>query len=338
MNIKAVAQRAKVSTATVSRTLNDSSRVKKATARKVLRAIKELNYYPNKNARSLASGRSHTLGLIVSDIANPFFPELVKGFEQMAMSHKLGVIVTNTNYSSERMTMCVREMLEHKVDGVAIMTSEMDRKLIAELSRRKVPIVFLDVGKATDRISNISIDYARGIHEAISHLAELGHHRIGFISGPQHLKSARIRRAAFLEHLHRVGAVENAALMQEGDHKIDGGQRAMEKLLGLKNPPTAVLTSNDLSAFGALNAIHAHGWTVPDDISIIGFDDIDFSQFTMPPLTTIKISLRDLGHTAFRALHRVIRDGAAGQEYTIPTQLVVRASTGRAPRNVRRLI
>jgi LacI family transcriptional regulator len=278
------------------------------------------------------------LGLIVSDIANPFFPELVKGFEQMAMSHKLSVIVTNTNYSSERMTMCVREMLEHKVDGVAIMTSEMDRKLIAELSHRKVPIVFLDVGKATDRISNISIDYAQGIRQAISHLAQLGHKRIGFISGPSHLKSARIRRAAFLEHLHSIGAVVSANLVQEGDHKIAGGQRAMEELLALKNPPTAVLTSNDLSAYGALNAIHAHGLNVPEDVSVIGFDDIDFSQFTKPPLTTIKISLTDLGHTAFRALQRVLRGDANGQEYTIATNLVVRASTGHAPRKVKRFI
>jgi hypothetical protein len=162
------------------------------------------------------------------------------------------------------------------------MTSEMDRKLIAELSHRKVPIVFLDVGKATDRISNISIDYAQGIRQAISHLAQLGHKRIGFISGPSHLKSARIRRAAFLEHLHSIGAVVSANLVQEGDHKIAGGQRAMEELLALKNPPTAVLTSNDLSAYGALNAIHAHGLNVPEDVSVIGFDDIDFSQFTKP--------------------------------------------------------
>jgi DNA-binding LacI/PurR family transcriptional regulator len=328
MNIKAVARRAKVSTATVSRTLNDAATVKPETARKVMRAIKELNYYPNRNARSLASGRSHTLGLIVSDIANPFFPELVKGFEQMAMTHRYGVIVTNTNYSPERMSLCVRQMVEHKVDGVAIMTSEMDSHLITELRRRKIPIAFLDVGTADDRISNISIDYAQGIHEAVSHLVHLGHKRIAFISGPQHLKSARIRRDAFLEYLHKSGAVEYPRYLEEGDHRIEGGQKAMERLLQLKPRPTAVVTSNDLSAYGALEAIHALGLNVPDDVSVIGFDDIDFSQFTKPPLTTIRISLTDLGQTAFRALDGVIRQASKGQEFRIPTHLVVRASTG----------
>src|SRR5688572_24465907 len=167
MNIRQVAARAHVSTATVSRALNDPARVSPETLEVVLRAVRELNYYPNTHARTLVSGRSRILGLIISDIANPFFPELVKAFEEAALQNRYEVMVANTNYSPGRMAHCVRRMLERKVDGVAIMTSEMDGALTDELARRGVPIVFLDVGRVKNRISNLCVDYERGIRQAI---------------------------------------------------------------------------------------------------------------------------------------------------------------------------
>ena len=208
LNIGEIARRANVSTATVSRTLNQSGAVRPETARKVWRAAAALNYYPNSHARALVSGRSRLLGLIVSDITNPFFPELIRSFEALAGHHQYDVILTSTDYQTARMTGCVRRMLERKVDGVAIMTSEMDLGLIKDLARRGVPLVFMDVGRVGPRMSHVLIDYANGIRQAVDHVAALGHKRIGFITGPLDLHSARTRRQAFLDGVraHRIKA------------------------------------------------------------------------------------------------------------------------------------
>src|SRR5690606_20217827 len=154
MNISEIARRANVSTATVSRTLNQSGPVKAATARKVWRAVTELNYVPNSHARALVSGRSRMLGVIVSDITNPFFPELLKSFELRAADKQYDLIVTSTDYETSRMSACLRRLLERKVDGVAMMTSEMDLGLIRELSSRGVPMVFMDVGQVGPKMSH----------------------------------------------------------------------------------------------------------------------------------------------------------------------------------------
>lgn len=330
MNIKQVAARARVSTATISRTINQSGLVSSKTAEKVWRAIRELGYYPDTQARALVSGKSRIFGLIISDISNPFFPELVKAFEDQAILHGYEVIVANTDYSSERMALCARRMIERKVDGVAIMTSEIDRHLLDELSKRQLPIVFFDIGKPRTLISNISIDYGRGIHEAIQHLVALGHRRLGFISGPHTLKSARIRRNAFMDGLRECGISDKQQIVVEGNHKIDGGQAAMREILAKPNLPTAVLTSNDLSAIGALNAIHQAGLRVPQDISVIGFDDIELSQFTQPPLTTVRLSRDELGRKAFHALYRTTEGTVAtGQEIKVATTLIMRESTAK---------
>jgi LacI family transcriptional regulator len=331
MGIHEVAKRAKVSIATVSRTLNNPSTVDPRTAARVLKAVEELRYHPDIYARSLVSGRSRILGLIVSDITNPFFPELVRGFEDVAVQHGYEIMVSSTDYNSARMAVCVRRLLERKVEGVAIMTSEMDRPLIDQLERRKVPTVFLDVGSVHALISNIQVDYAAGINQAVEHLLALGHRRIGFISGPLTLKSASIRRTAFLECLTRKGILEDEDLVTEGDHMIDGGLAAMSRLLDLPNPPTAVLTSNDLTAIGALRAVHRKGLNVPKDVSVIGFDDIHFAEFTEPPLTTVALSRRELAEKAIFALLKHIEPTSGqpghGAEYSITPTLVVRQST-----------
>ena len=328
MNIKEVAARANLSTATVSRTINHSGLVRPGTAEKVQRAIRELGYYPNTQARALVSGRSRMFGLIISDIVNPFFPELVKSFEFAAIHHGYEVIVANTDYDSDRMSGCVRRMIERKVDGVAVMTSELDRHLLDELSHRRLPIVFLDVGKLKPLISNINVDYSRGIGEAVQHIVSLGHQRVGFISGPLTLKSARTRRTAFLKCIAACGIGERQRSVVEGNHKIDGGESAMMRLLSLPNPPTAVLTSNDLTAIGALRAVARAGLHVPNDISVVGFDDIELSRFTQPPLTTIRLSRDELGRKAFDALYETVAgQHRPGQEIKVSTRLIVREST-----------
>ena len=294
------------------------------------RAAAALNYYPNSHARTLVSGRSRLLGLIVSDITNPFFPELVHSFEALATQHQYDLIITSTGYQTARMTGCVRRMLERKVDGVAIMTSEMDLGLIKELARRGVPLVFMDVGRVGPRMSHVLIDYAHGIRQAVDHVAALGHTRVGFITGPLDLHSARTRRQAFLDGLRARGLRPDPRLIREGTHTAEGGQHAMAALLRAGRPPTAVVCSNDWTAIGALHAIDAAGLRVPGDVSVVGFDDIPLASYTSPPLTSVRMSAGDVGSTAFDALFRLIGgDRLEGDVYQVPTTLVVRKSTGR---------
>ena len=325
--IHQVASRAGVSTTTVSRTVNSPSLVDSETAGKVWAAIAELEYYPNSQARSLVSGRSRLLGLIVSDITNPFFPEVIKGFEDVAAGQGFDILIGSTDYDARKMAGCVRRMLERRVDGVAIMTSEMDDHLVGQLARRQVPMVFLDVATPREGIANIVVNYERGINEAIEHLVTLGHGRIGFVSGPQHLKSAQIRRQAFLRSLSRYGIHQDHRLVVEGDHKVEGGLAAMSRLLQLAERPTAALASNDLTAIGMIRGIHRAGLTVPGDVSVVGFDDIWLAQFTDPPLTTVRLSRTELGQQAFHALVSDKAAPAPSGEVTVDTKLIIRETT-----------
>ncbi|HKO13574.1 MAG TPA: LacI family DNA-binding transcriptional regulator [Acidobacteriaceae bacterium] len=326
MNIREVARLAKVSTATVSRTINGSDKVTPKTKERVQRAIEELKFYPNTWARALGSGRSSLYGLIISDITNPFFPELVKSFEDVAVQHGQEVLVANTNYDPARMEVCVSRMLQRKVDGVAIMTSEMDERLITEFESRGIPLVFLDTGNVRELASNIVVDYAAGVRAAMEHLLELGHTDIAFIAGPATLQSARVRRNAFVTAMEEKRL--DASLVEQGNHQVDGGHDAMKRLLAGKRRPTAVLASNDMTAIGALGTLHEAGVRVPEEVSIAGFDDIALSAFTQPALTTVKLSREEIARLAFRALFNIRQEGGLGSEFTVKPTLVVRDSTG----------
>jgi LacI family transcriptional regulator len=320
-----------VGIATVSRTLHNSSRLRPETAERVRQAIEELGYRPDTAAQSLASGRSRMLGLVVSDISNPFFPGLVKGFEEAAVGNGYDVFAASTNYDPARTALCVQRMIERKLDGVAIMTSEIDPGLTDSFARRKVPLVFLDVGKVGRGVSNIRIDYARGIAQAVEHLRELGHRRIAFISGPANLRSAWERREAFLERLSgRDNSQPEELLIEEGNHKVDGGLQAMLRLLERRPQPTAVLASNDLTAIGALRGIRQYGLRVPEDISVVGFDDIQMAEYTEPPLTTVRLQQSEVASLACNALLQLIRTPGMGSELGVSTSLVIRASTAPA--------
>jgi DNA-binding LacI/PurR family transcriptional regulator len=334
MTIEQVAKRAKVSISTVSRTVHGSGPVDPATAERVWRAIKELDYHPNTAAQSLVSGRSRMLGLVVSDITNPFFPELIRGFQDIALQNGYDVLVNSTNYDNSRTALCVRRMIDRKVDGVAIMTSEMDRTLTDQLSNRKVPLVFLDVGKVRNGVSNISVDYSQGIAQAADHLRALNHVRIAFIGGPSTLQSARLRRDSFLQCLRERGVEAHPELIEEGNHKIDGGLSAITRLLQRQHPPTAVLCSNDLTAIGALRGARQAGYRVPQDLSVVGFDDIDMAQFTEPPLTTVRLQRSELASLACNALFQSIRGDMEGAEFPMGTHLIIRESTAKAARRI----
>jgi len=192
-------------------------------------------------------------------------------------------------------------------------------------------MVFLDVGRPGPSVANIKVDYQMGIDKAVQHLLELGHTRVAFVSGPEHLKSARLRRSAFLYCMSEGGVVEDSRYIELGDHKIEGGLQSAGRLLQLEHRPTAVLASNDLTAIGALRGIRKAGLSGPRDISVIGFDDIDLASFTDPPLTTIRLSRTEIARCAFNALLSSIEGKGPGEEIVVETQLVIRESTAAAP-------
>jgi DNA-binding LacI/PurR family transcriptional regulator len=335
MDIRTVARMANVSIATVSRTINRVSTVNPKMAKQVWEAIEKLDYFPNTQARALVSGRSRLLGLIVSEITNPFFPELIQGFEDIAVEHGYEILISSTNYDPQRMSLCIRRMLERRAEGVAVMTFGVEKPLLEQLNERKVPLVFVDVGPERAGVSLLRVDYRNGIQQGVEHLVGLGHREIAFISGPKRLHSAQSRLAAFSKSIEDCAIESDPAWNVEGDHTMEGGIAAMDRLLKLKRMPTAVMCSNDMTAIGVLHRLYRAGLKVPDDLSVIGFDDIHIAQVTIPPLTTIQMSCIDLARAAVTALRAHREEGGEPQRYyKIPTQLVVRESTG-APRGVR---
>lgn len=334
MNISAVAKKAGVSKATVSRVINGTAHVVPETAKRVREAIAELDFYPDVNARALGSGRSRLYGLIISDITNPYFPELVKAFEDIALEHGQDVLISNTDYDPVRMESCVIRMLQRKVDGVAVMTSEMEDRLIRTFSKRQIPTIFMDLDTGVRGAAVVSVDYAEGVRQAMEHVFALGHRKIAFISGPLTLTSAKIRANAFVNALRSRGMDAEPQWVQEGDHRVEGGHRSMQRILQGATHPTAVLCSNDLTAIGAMGAIHESGLRIPQDISVVGFDDIQLSAYTQPALTTVHVPRRELAATAFRSLFSGQDKGEAKKnakrEFLIEPRLLVRQSTGPA--------
>ncbi|HVN92927.1 MAG TPA: LacI family DNA-binding transcriptional regulator [Terracidiphilus sp.] len=329
-NIHDVARRARVSIATVSRVVNGISTVDPDLAKRVWKAVEEVGYLPNTQARALVSGRSRILGLIVSEITNPFFPELVQEFENLAVAQGYEVMIGSTNYDAVRTEALIRRMLQRGVDGVAVMTFGIEEAQVQKLVRHEFPLVFADAGPDLPNVRVLKVNYGDGIREAVQHLAALGHRRIAFISGPLRMRTAVTRRDAFTKSMSELGLAVPAAFIVEGDHSMERGKSAMETLMALAELPTAVICSNDMTAIGVLHALDETTHKVPEDISVVGFDDIRLAQFMLPPLTTVRMSCKELADAAVQALRAGIEPGhtQAGQkEWPIATRLVVRRST-----------
>jgi len=321
-NIKDVAEKAGVSVATVSNVMSGKRRVRAETAERVMKAVHDLNYSQSSAARDLALGRSRIVGFVISDIQNPFFHEIIKGFQDQALANQMDTLVMNTNYDPHRILTFVHRLLGLRVPGVALMTSEIDPAVKAMLVENQICAVSLDHGHVGAYTSNIVIDYAQGITEAVAHLRELGHVDIGFIGGAPELKSAQTRKRAFLESLPE-SSTQNVV---DADFSVRGGYFACSRLLS-RQPPTAIIAANDLMAIGALHCAHDRGLAVPSDLSIVGFDDIAFAEVTWPPLTTVAVPRRRIGEVAFQALSEMMRD-EQGKEFPLETHLIIRESTG----------
>jgi DNA-binding LacI/PurR family transcriptional regulator len=327
MKLEQVARRARVSTATVSRVLNNAGLVKGTTRARVLKAIEELRYSPNLHARSLAGGKSRSIGVIVSNIENPFFLDIYKAVE--AGAHRAGyeLVMANTDYSSERLVTSVRLMIGRRVAGLAAIVSEMDSHLIEELTGNRIPVVFYDVGRPVRNITNIRVNYRRGMQKVISYLYSLGHRRMGFVGHHSTLAPIDERVKVLLDATARYPdlRVHTAA---DAD-SLEGGRLAARTLLAASPRPTAIVCVNDLTAVGALRELRDRGLRVPEDVSITGFDNVKLAQFCDPPLTTVHIPRDEIGRTICECL---MNDEKAlrAQEFIIDPELVVRDSTGPA--------
>jgi DNA-binding LacI/PurR family transcriptional regulator len=329
-DIRAVATLAKVSIATVSRTINGSPLVSDRLSKRVWQAIKQLNYFPNTHARTLVSGRSRLLGIIVENITNPFFPELIQSFEEIAVRHGYEILVSSSNSDPEILTTCVRRMLERKVDGVAVMTFGEEEPVLDQLVHRNVPIVLAEFKLDDPKASTILLDYSTGIRAAVGHLAALGHRQVAFLAGPHHLHSALTRENDFRAAMHTTGLQVQKKWVIECDHTLKGGVAGFGQLEKLSSRPTAIICSNDMIAIGVLRAAYMGGLRVPTDLSVIGLDDIDFAEFTLPPLTSIRLSRAELAKAAFEALRAQAENPGnpkVPREFLVSTSLVVRGST-----------
>lgn len=330
MSLEEVARRAKVSTATVSRVLNNASTVKNTTRTRVMKAIEELKYHPNLHARTLAGGKSHTIGVIVSNMENPFFFDVYKAVESDAHASGYEVVVANTDYKAERLVTNIRLMIGRRVGGLAVIVSEMDPALIEELRESPIPVVFYDVGTPKRNITNIRVNYRRGIKKVIDYLHSVGHRQLGFIGHHALLGPINERLHAVSDAVSRYSPALEVRTAADAD-TLEGGRQATRNLLASGYRPTAIICVNDIMAVGALRELRERGIRVPDDMSVTGFDNVKLSEFCYPALTTVHIPRDQIGHIICENL--ISKHGkvaAANGEIVVDPEFVLRDSTGPA--------
>ena len=327
--MREVAKRAGVSTATVSRALNKTHYISPETSQRVLEVVNQLRYRKNVHARRLATGQSNLFGLVISEITNPYFPELIKGFQAAAWERGYDVLLLNTEYNPERTKLVVRKLIESDVRGVAMMTASVDRSVTGELTSAGIGVVFMDLSPAGPLVADVAINYERGISQALEHVIGLGHQHAAVIAGPKDHRTAVMIRYALEAGLNerRLGPFQ----VIQCDWRVDEAASAVRTMLSSPKVPTVIFCGNDLIALGAMNALEQAGVKIPEDMSVVGIDDIAFAFLARPALTTIRVPREQLGRTAFQALDKMLRlKRRKGAEYQLDTELIVRESTAPA--------
>jgi LacI family transcriptional regulator len=327
-----IAKKAGVSITTVSRVTNNSNLVGKKTRNKVQKVIAEMNYIPNQMARGLSARRSKTIALIIPDISNPFFPELIHGVEDVVNKQGYSMFLCNSNFNHEKEKSYINEMAERRVDGVIIISAFLqDKSLIKRLNETTMRIVTIQ--SQIEGIDCIKTTDYNGMTEAIEHLIGLGHRKIAFICID--LCGCKNRYSAYTDVLTRNGISVNEEYVvencKESSSKQNAGYLMTKRLLELTNPPTAIQTLNDYLAFGAYMAVVEKGLRIPEDISIVGYDDVTMARQVNPALTTVSQPAYAMGEAGGELLIKNISDGLnlICKEIVLPTKLIIRGSTGR---------
>jgi len=334
VTIADIAKAAGVSRATVSLALNDKPGVAPETRKRIKEIAKKLNYKPNAFAKGLVLQRTETLGVIVPDISSPFYAELVRGVEQEASARGYHLILCTTAGKLSKEELYLRLLEERRIDGMILMTPRGDEEFISQIQKRGFPLVVVDRDiQAADEVVEVIVDNLHGALTATEHLIKLGYRRIGFINGIPELQASRDRLRGYQLALHEHKLPFRDEWICSGDFLEDGGYRCMRRLLSIKPPLEAVFIASDLMAIGALKAIKEVGKRVPDDIAIVGFDDISLAAHLDPPLTTVRQPMAEMGALACRLLLQLIEGEEVLQRKAIlQTKLIVRASCGASHR------
>ncbi len=292
--------------------------------------LDEMNYRPNLQARELVAGRSNTLGVIVSNLENPFFVEIFHSLEEQAHQAGFEILVGNTNYAPERLAACIDLFLGRRVAGLAIIVSERVDPDLKELSQADIPVAFYDAVVPGKRRTGVHFDYGKGMNLLVRHLYDLGHRRMAYIGYPLRLGPTEDRRDAFIDATRKFG-VEHRYIAVSEHNGFVAGREATRQLLDSGFAPTAVLCVNDLFAVGVLRELRSRNISVPDEISVTGFDNIEIAEFSNPSLTTINIPRARIASTIFRSLTADEKESSEQRvNIMIDPELIVRESTGIA--------
>ncbi|MCG3863315.1 MULTISPECIES: HTH-type transcriptional repressor PurR [unclassified Photobacterium] len=326
--IKDVARMAGVSTTTVSHVINKTRFVAEATQQKVLAAVDELNYAPSAVARSLKCNTTRTIGMLVTKSTNPFFAEVVHGVEEYCYGAGYTLILCNTEGNLEKQRDYLRMLSEKRVDGLLVMCSDLDQMLLDLLERKNdLPMVIMDWGPESPHTDNILDNAEHGGYIATKHFIENGHKKIGCLSGQVDKSTCQERLKGFRKAMAEADLTVNDDWLLEGDFECESAVDAAQKFIAMEDRPTAIFCFNDIMAMALISTFEQAGLRVPDDISIIGYDNIDLAPYFAPPLTTIHQPKRRLGKKAIEILLERVKDkNHERQTFEMTPKLVARKS------------
>lgn len=329
-SLQQVAERANVSIATVSRVLNKSDKVVPGTRAVVEQALRELSYRPSRVARRLRmkDGRAHLVGLIIPDIQNPFYAEIARGVEDTAYANNYALLLCNSDENLEKERFYLDVMLDESVDGLVLPPFNDTDEAVLEMVNTGMPIVCVDRSLSKARTDLVEVDNHRGAFEAVTHLLDKGHRHIGLIEGRTHVSTSRDRRRGYLDALAARGVPVRRELMRAGDFKQESGRVLANDLLDQRRPPTALFVVNNLMTVGALAAVHQRGLRVPQDVALVGFDDLPWAEALDPPPTLVRQPAYEVGVQAMELLLKRISEPARpAVTVRLAPELVIRKST-----------
>lgn len=326
--IEDVAKLAKVSIATVSRVINNQGGVRKTTEERIIKAVNELGYIRSAVARSMKRKETNTIGIIVPDIKNPFFPLMVAGIEQKARGKGLYTILSSTNESPIVEEEIVKIFIERGVDGVIITTANETGDHIRLLRDQRIPVVAVDRDIKLFDVDTVLVDNINGSYQAIQHLILQGHERIAIVCGPQNTTPGYERFLGYKKALEEYGIPVDTSLIIQGDFMEGSGYKATQELFSLNDKPTAIFSSNNLMTIGCMKALMDLDWKLGEAVSFVGFDDVDIATFIKPKLTVVSRSMNTLGEMAFQLLYERIhaKENLPKREYLISPELKIRDS------------
>jgi DNA-binding LacI/PurR family transcriptional regulator len=326
--VKDVAEKAGVSTATVSRVVSGGENVSQHLIAQVKQAIVELNYRPSRVARNLRVRKANTVGLIVSDIQNPFFTSIMRGIQDTLQVEGIVLLAANSDEDVEQERIHLETLLAEDVAGIILAPASSDSCTYADILAEGIGIVVIDRNPKNLKVDSVLVDNVSGARAATEHLISLGHERIGIITGPKHISTSQLRLEGYQSALQDAGIPFDPSLVGMGNFRQEGGYQVMQALCSLMNPPTAVFSSNNVMTLGALQAIHEKCLRIPSDIALVSFDDMPWAASLHPPLTAVAQPTYEIGTAAARLLlDRVKEPDRPTRKIILESQLIIRGST-----------